>query len=474
MRTMLAAWMVLMCGAAASAGIFDVKGGKAERIVITVGEEQASRPEPSSEMLDTLLGVVHVLDAQEAAKLKQASEGVGAKMVTLTGELPAVCYAHCWKGAEERVVRIGRDTDGAFVAQDVRDPAIKPVRLAPGVFEQLALTWPRYRGNFAAPAGMKPGVAGELAQPYVQGWFTFDKATLGKRFLNGRSTNIPGTTRDLANETLLMRLPKAFEPTKQYGLIVWIDANTTARLYEPLFEACDREGFVLVGAQDTGNGRPTAERFQLALDAMATASAGVLIDPERVYVSGLSGGGKISTHLWACVPELVKGAVPIVGLASYRDVPAGPGLVWKGDFQKPSDLPRLNLVKKHRCGVLTGDKDFNLVPIRGTAEMMVRDGLPVKVFEHEGMAHELPRPEHYLEALQWVDMGAKEKRELDCRKAAAAIAGLDAGVMPGAAKPQGAALTPAQRQTLVDATTTAPWSDAAWEAVERLKIRGGR
>jgi poly(3-hydroxybutyrate) depolymerase len=57
--------------------------------------------------------------------------------------------------------------------------------------------------------------------------------------------------------------------------------------------------------------------MQLTLDAIATACDRYVIDPNRIYVTGVSGGGKIASHTWACAPEIIDGVVAIVGVGSY-------------------------------------------------------------------------------------------------------------------------------------------------------------
>jgi hypothetical protein len=447
-------------------GPFDIAGKPPARVVVTAGDELPSRPEPRSMMLDLSIGVLGELTPKEITALRVCGQGVGAKVMDEpVGDWPLVCVVHCVGEVGERRVEVRRLRDGGFAAVDPMDVGGKPVRLVREKFEALGAAWPAYRGDFTPPAGLLPGVAGEMPRPYVQGWYTNDPPTLGTRFLNGRKTNIAGTVRDLKDETLWARLPARHDPREPVGLIVWIDARQRAGPQDSLFRAADELGFMIIGATVTGNDRPTADRFQLALDGVATASRAVLVDPARVYAAGLSGGGKISTHLWACYPDVIRGAVPVVALASYRDVPAGPGKIWPGDFQLPRDAPRLGLVRAHRCGVMTGPPDFNYEPIRRTVEVMKGDRLPVRVFDYADMAHEMPRPERFLEVLSWVDEPARSAREKSVAEATRLLA---------AAEASGPARTPAQRAALVEITSIAPFSAPARRAAELLEIPGAR
>ena len=80
------------------------------------------------------------------------------------------------------------------------------------------------------------------------------------------------------------------------------------------------------------------------------------------------------------------------------------------------------------------------------------------------MAHTLPTPERFAEALGWVD----EPVALASGAAAAEAAEqLDAYLARFGGLP---ATTEVQRRLLERITTTAPWSDPAWRACELLGV----
>lgn len=467
MRT---AWLVALCvmvpglRVPALGGVFDIAGKAPSRVVVTVGDELPELPPPRSAMLDTISGVVEELAPDRIIKLRACGAGIGTGPVETVEGLPRVCVVHCeGAAAQRRDVEIFREADGGFVARDAADT--KPHRLARDKFEALASDWTLYQGGFALGPNMEPGKVVKLPRPGVQGLYTMDQRALGKRFLNGSHTSIAGTTRDIATEDCLLRLPSGYDPRHASGLVVWIDAREKTDLDAKLFDACDALGLVLIGADNTGNSRPTAERYQMALDCVAIAQRAFLIDPARVYLAGISGGGVISTHLWGCFPDVFHGAVPMAALGSYRDVPAGPGNVWKGNYQKPSDLIRLKLLKKSRIAVITGDQDFNHEPITQAAKLMEADGFPIKVWDIRGLHHEIAPAAVFTEAMSWVDEQARSEKESREKAASEALAALGELKFP---------LKVQQRERLVQITRDAPWSDAAWKAVEAMKVSGAR
>ncbi|CAG0958651.1 hypothetical protein PHYC_00606 [Phycisphaerales bacterium] len=450
--------------AIAHAGIFDIDGKAPQRVLVSLDEPDPVIAEPRSPMIDEVRGLIAELSPAQIRELRACAGSSTARTPQIPQFAPRLLVLHLSTGETTRDIEVLLLDDGAFAARPVRfDQKTKAVELNRDKFRDLARTWSTYRGAFKLPSGPTPATVSPLPAPVGPSWFTLDRRELGDRFLNGSPTTIAGANRDIHSEPFRIRLPKDYDPHDLRGLVVWIDAGSKGDLHAPLHAACDQLGFILVGAVTTGNDRPTADRFQLALDAVDTVRARYLIDNRRVYVSGISGGGKISTHLWACYPDVFTGAVPIVGLASYTDVPAGPGQVWKGDFQKPRDRERLTLLKQHRCAAVTGDKDFNHRPILETAKVMTKDGLPVRVFDYPGMAHTLPKPADFTEALKWVDEPAGTLRDKELADAKAAWDKLHA---PDAPAPG----TPDRTAALAEITRVGPWSPQAWRALEELGL----
>ncbi len=183
-----------------------------------------------------------------------------------------------------------------------------------------------------------------------------------------------------------------------------------------------------------------------------------LVDPRRVYITGVSGGGQISTHLWLCFLDVFTGAIPIVALGSYENIPAGEGKIWPATFSKPV-AKLFKLAEGHRCAAMTGGKDMNEKPVNGAAESLKRDGLKVKVYDYPDMGHTVPTAERFTEAVKWVD-----------EPYMAAAAGGGEGGGGGVGEGVDASLTGTAREAaLVEVTRVGPWTAAAWKAVEMME-----
>ena len=111
----------------------------------------------------------------------------------------------------------------------------------------------------------------------------------------------------------------------------------------------------------SGNTRLPWNRVGLALDAAYNAARYYEIDPERVYVGGYSGGGRIATALTLFYPEVFRGGLFVYGVDFYRriSVPDRPGSDWLPWFPVPPKATLSQLRDDSRLVLLTGDRDFN-------------------------------------------------------------------------------------------------------------------
>jgi predicted esterase len=453
---------------ALAGNVFDLGAKTADRAVVTVAEDNPGDAGPTSPMLDLLQGVLARLDKAQILELRAAGGGTGA-LVQPGRTAARLCVVHLFQGTQAKHVEVLRDEEGVYFAQELvaeglSGPAVPKARatkLIQGKFAGVCALWPGYRGEFKLPKeSPKAGQVAQLSRPYTPGWFIVDKPLMGERFNGGHQTNLEIETRDLSSEPLLVRLPKDYDPRRAYGVLVYIDPGDNASIYQPFHAAADELGFIMVAAVNTGNEVHRAIRYQLALDGLATVSERYLVDPRRVYPTGISGGGQISTHLWLCMPDLFTGAVPIVALASYENIPADFGKYWMATVAKPT-AKLLKMAQAHRCGAMTGGKDFNEKIIQDAAKLLVRDGFKVQVYDYPDMGHTAPKAERFAEALKWVDEPYRTIRDREIKAAEDALAKVTSNT----------ALTgEARRAALVEVTKVGPWTTAAWKAAEMLGV----
>jgi predicted esterase len=453
-------------GAMGQGGMLDVGPAPAVRAVVTRAETPPPPEAEGSVMLGALHGVLADMRGKELAAFRAAVPANPLLGDPTGGERVGVVHLYGRAGQTRRVDLV-RSRDGGYVAVSMEGGPLTRAELNKEAALEAMSTWLQYQGGFGPSACTDPrGEVVELPRPYVPGRFTMDLPTLSKRFLRGRPTDVNPATRDLSTEKLWVRLPNGYDPRRPAGLLVWIDARMGGGGGEPpaaFNDALDNLGIICVGAANSGNDRYAVDRYQLALDATATACRRYHVDSRRVYVAGISGGGRVASILVGCFPDVFTGAVPIVGMDTYQNVPTGTGSFVPAGFLRPPD-GLLRLLKQRPIAPITGPHDVNYNVILSAAYLMQRDGLRVRVFEYADMGHEMPAPTRFRESLAWIDGVYQGIRRQEEQAAAKTMETYDT-------RWKGESTTDeAGRRLLVRATAEGPWTEPAWRAAGLLGV----
>ena len=135
------------------------------------------------------------------------------------------------------------------------------------------------------------------------------------------------------------------------------------------------EKLIWIGANNSGNDRWHWYRTGLALDAAHNMQKLYNIDPDRIYIAGYSGGGRVASSLALLYPEVFKGGAFFYGSNYFRkvEVPKQPGAFWRAAFPAPPKQNLEDLRKDHRFVLVTGEHDFNRDETAAYAKEYKRD-----------------------------------------------------------------------------------------------------
>ncbi len=463
-----------------------------------------------SPMLAKLSGIIATLKGPAAKAFRAA--GPGTTPIDPVRDAEHICYVHLSAKAAHKTVELAQTQTGAFVAFELKGDGARgrPAILRADAIAPVLAAGDLYTGSFdpATPtssptslptsptlptnppttsgipdtttqpappaagepasggagvaASNRPGETSKLEGPYFAGWFILSQETLGDRLLNGGNTKVEGMKRVLATQEMWVRLPKGYTPRRPAGLVVWIDPTDAGRIPAEFDEVLDELNLIGIGAASMGNQTPMGDRLQLAFDGIATATRRFHADTRRLYVTGVSGGGRLSSLLAACFPDVITGSVPIVGVSCYENLPTGVGGFWAGGFRKPP-AKLFAVFKKRPMAPMTGGRDFNLTEIQKAVEVYQRDGCLVRLFEYQDLAHTVPSTARLAEAFAWVDKPAADVRASEARNAAGELAKLRVKISK---RPLS---IPELSKEAVRITKLAPWSAPAWEVVELLR-----
>ncbi len=229
---------------------------------------------------------------------------------------------------------------------------------------------------------------------------------------------------DIADHTFQLVVPKDYDGSEPYGLIVFIHPNDEISLDrffgKTIEDLLARHKLIWVSYNNAGNKVMSNVRMGLALDAVHNVTKRYRIDSERVYVSGMSGGGRLACMSGIYYPQVFKGAAPIVGSlyfsevkvpqepelrALLREQPKDDNAVWPAALITPVRRQLLDMKKNQRWVLVTGEKDFNMPEMRAHFEQ----GFKQDGFEHAhylevpGMAHTYPSAEWFEKAIVLLD-----------------------------------------------------------------------
>jgi predicted esterase len=209
---------------------------------------------------------------------------------------------------------------------------------------------------------------------------------------------------DAANEKFRIVVPGAYSTNGTWGLLVWVSPGDDPRLPAAWENELAERRLLLVGIYRAGNERDAIERCRLALDATCNMCQRYRIDPQRIYVAGFSGGGRIASILGVAYADVFTGCLAVCGVDFYQNVAAGAGQFYPGTY-RPDARVALRARDRSRFVLLTGEEDPNRANTKATAE----NGFQLSGFKHvrymevSGMKHALPAAPVFATALDWLE-----------------------------------------------------------------------
>lgn len=461
-RTLLLLVLTLVLGSGTASaqdtrdGLLWIDSKPALEGILSMGSGSMDADLASSPMLRDLGKIAGVLDSKDLARLRreltnaievpESSEAIGSLVLERSGETKLLSVARDQAG---RLYLLGdaESTTGYTLTEEVIQELPLDRAMLFGVDRERAAKQLR---------------SGRLDLPYFESSTKLDGKTRRARL----KRQYPELSRDLSEEWIQVRFPVNPQSTGLPGILVWVSPTPNGQIPRIFEDACDELNLIAIGVDNNGNKRELTNRLQIHLDSIATISAYVRIDPRRVYITGMSGGGRCSGILQLAFPDIFMGTVPIVGLDSYHKTPTGKaGEYWPERLAKPSGR-WFKMLRERRFACITGTMDFNAPEMEKRTAQMQADGLDVRLDMIEGMGHTMPSAEQFSDALRWVDQLQQEMI-----KEAERDASEDLNTLKERFGDQ-FGIIPSTRKQLIDITIEAPWSDAAWEAARLLGLDG--
>ncbi|RFC45376.1 MAG: Poly(3-hydroxybutyrate) depolymerase [Verrucomicrobia bacterium] len=214
----------------------------------------------------------------------------------------------------------------------------------------------------------------------------------------------------LLSESFELLRPAEYTEDGSWGLFVWISPNESPRIPPSWEHVLARHKLLCIGANNAGNKRDILDRIRLAVCANIEMQERFKIDPNRIYVAGFSGGGRVASMLGIAYADLFSGVISIMGVNFYTDLPSADGKkVFPPQFIPDREV--LEIAKRSTAFVLvTGEKDFN----RAETKIVLELGFKKERFTACNFM-EIPGTGHVMPEAQWLEQALKlvERRPRD-------------------------------------------------------------
>jgi pimeloyl-ACP methyl ester carboxylesterase len=169
---------------------------------------------------------------------------------------------------------------------------------------------------------------------------------------------------------------------------------------------CKQEKVCFASPYKAGNNCPGPRRVRIVLDVLDQLRRTIGIDPDRTYIAGFSGGGRIAQQVAGALPEYFGGAIPICAAELPREE----------SWLRERIASRLNLA------FITGDSDFNRGEVENWKGPICEEvGIRTHVWVVPNLGHGVPSDKTLAEAFAWLEEGKKDRTALAKRWPATSV-----------------------------------------------------
>jgi poly(3-hydroxybutyrate) depolymerase len=183
-------------------------------------------------------------------------------------------------------------------------------------------------------------------------------------------------------------VPNNYSASTPPGLVVYVSPRERGGPPRDWNDMLQEHNLIWIGANKSGNDWPVPQRMLKAMIAPMVLAKSYAINPDRVYVAGMSGGGKTATRVATARPEVFKGGVYMAGTVSWADnVP-----------------PKIDLIRENYHVFLIGTNDPAILESRRTYKDYKDAGaVNSKLITIYNFGHHMPSAEYFARAIDYLD-----------------------------------------------------------------------
>lgn len=202
---------------------------------------------------------------------------------------------------------------------------------------------------------------------------------------------------DSTQQTYDLYVPEKYNPKQTYPVIIFVSAGAAPAGFSNFEPICKEKGVIFASPYNAGNNVDPKQRVRIVLDVLDDVRRKYRTDPDRTYISGFSGGGRIACGIALALPEYFGGAIPICASEGMRD----------------ESWVRQRVVDRLSIALVTGESDFNRGEVERWRGLFLKEvGVNVKVWVMPKMGHAVPSGQQLQEVYAWLEEGVKQRQEL--------------------------------------------------------------
>lgn len=209
------------------------------------------------------------------------------------------------------------------------------------------------------------------------------------------SPNLPSSYRS-TDQRYELFVPDGYDSKTAHALILCVSPGSGPTGWNDFQSICRDHQVIFASPYGTGNTTPFAIRARVTLDVLDDVRRRLNIDPDRVYLAGFSGGGRVAARVAFALPEACAGAMPICAAYSLREEP------WV----------HLRVAERLSVVLLHGDVDpWRVESEREYSPILQAYHVRSKFTTYPG-GHIAPPQEVLKQSFDWLEEGLEQRRAL--------------------------------------------------------------
>jgi dienelactone hydrolase len=198
-----------------------------------------------------------------------------------------------------------------------------------------------------------------------------------------------------ARQRYQLYVPPAYRPDETWPLLLFLSPGDDPLGWRFWQKLCEDKGVFFCAAYGAGNNTPPGQRIRLILDVLDDVRRRFPIDPDRTYLAGFSGGGRLACTIAFAMPEYFGGVLAVCGANPPHHL----------DYLRHRAEDRLSVA------LVTGETDFDRRESEVLwAPLFGETGVRSRLWVIPRAGHEMP-PEAVLSAVHtWLEEDLPRRR----------------------------------------------------------------